>query len=296
MVLYHTNFTFNNLQTHFHGVEIFFVISGFLISKVSRKKTPKQFLLGRIVRIIPNYWLATALLLTTLKMWGYWPNQHVVFSFLFIPHRSIPGLYPVLGVGWTLNIEMYCYFIFFLCILINRKYAPIICAVFIVVIQEILLIYFNSEIVNSSYAHHNVDFFVLGILIWYLSSSQTITKSISLVPPRIFILTVLSYPLIYIYTGFNKNMEVGVLCIIAILVKPTKQIRINSVLVVLGDASYSCYLLQTILIEWLRAKHILPNSILYSTIILVSSWVIAVFWNQTLEKPLTRKLQKLFNI
>ena len=56
---YHIAFNFGTF-----GVDIFFVLSGFVIALVTLdKKDPKLFLINRISRIVPLYWLLTCLLL-----------------------------------------------------------------------------------------------------------------------------------------------------------------------------------------------------------------------------------------
>ncbi|HEY0254337.1 MAG TPA: acyltransferase family protein, partial [Kofleriaceae bacterium] len=40
------------------GVDVFFVISGFIIAFIGSKK-PDQFLLRRAIRVVPFYWAAT---------------------------------------------------------------------------------------------------------------------------------------------------------------------------------------------------------------------------------------------
>lgn len=50
------------------GVDIFFVISGLVIYLSTRDKTiePRQFLLNRVLRIVPAYWFYTALMAALL--------------------------------------------------------------------------------------------------------------------------------------------------------------------------------------------------------------------------------------
>lgn len=106
------------------GVEIFFVLSGFVMIYSSTKIMNdlngwKIFAERRIVRIVPIYWIATSIkLLVLLLTTGY--VLHAKFnvvqtldSFFFLPARnSEGGIGPVLGVGWTLNFEMLFYFLF----------------------------------------------------------------------------------------------------------------------------------------------------------------------------------------
>ena len=93
------------------------------------------------------------------------------------------------------------------------------------------------------------------------------------------------------HTQFG-SVEIFFICLISILVMPNSTSKINNYLILMGDASYSCYLLHTILIEWLRAKHISPGSLFYSILLLTISWLLALIWCVLIEKPLTSQLKK----
>ncbi|ALK08670.1 acyltransferase family protein [Blastochloris viridis] len=102
------------------GVDIFFVISGFIMWTITRRgTTPAAFMVDRVYRIVPLYWLAT-LVLALGTLLSLFPRMHVsasalVTSLFFIPHlsESVPGeIYPILAQGWTLNYEMFFYLIF----------------------------------------------------------------------------------------------------------------------------------------------------------------------------------------
>ena len=106
------------------GVEIFFVLSGFVMIYSSLKliNDPngwKIFAERRIVRIVPIYWIATSVkVLALVFTTGYILHTkfnvlQVVESYLFLPARGVEGyITPVMGVGWTLNFEMFFYFLF----------------------------------------------------------------------------------------------------------------------------------------------------------------------------------------
>ncbi len=106
------------------GVDLFFVISGFVILVSSARLRAQQagglaFMARRLERIVPLYWLLTLFKLSiTLASPGLTPGTrpdawNVVASLLFIPARDAAGLIrPVLPVGWTLNFEMLFYLIF----------------------------------------------------------------------------------------------------------------------------------------------------------------------------------------
>jgi exopolysaccharide production protein ExoZ len=102
-------------------VDVFFVISGFIMWVVSyqRPPTPGGFLLRRIERIVPLYWAVTlgtaaAAIIAPFAFPRMTPSlSHVLGSILFVPHRDPTGaVYPLIAPGWSLNYEMFFYLIF----------------------------------------------------------------------------------------------------------------------------------------------------------------------------------------
>ena len=104
------------------GVNIFFVISGFIMFVMTYGKNvgPAEFYYRRIVRIVPLYWMLTSIivlimLISPSAMNGYkFELSHVIASYLFIPavNPMTGTLLPVLIPGWTLNYEMFFYLMF----------------------------------------------------------------------------------------------------------------------------------------------------------------------------------------
>lgn len=100
------------------GVDLFFVISGFVMALSSNSlrgtlRPARTFLRRRLERVVPLYWIATTLKLAVAVRYapellnGTW---HIVASYLFLPALNEAGaLHPVLIVGWTLNFEMFFY-------------------------------------------------------------------------------------------------------------------------------------------------------------------------------------------
>ncbi|QAU48749.1 acyltransferase family protein [Bradyrhizobium guangzhouense] len=115
-----------------HGVDLFFVISGFVMIVSSRQLIGKPngalvFSIRRLVRIVPLYWAATtfklavAILTTGLALHVTINPVNVIFSYLFIPSYNGPYISPILHPGWTLNYEMMFYFLFATSILIGAS-------------------------------------------------------------------------------------------------------------------------------------------------------------------------------
>jgi exopolysaccharide production protein ExoZ len=110
------------------GVDIFFVISGFVMvmstrglpsGGPARKRAAWIFMKRRILRIVPLYWFYTLLKATlilavpALAVKSSIVPAHMAASLLFVPMTAPWGLVqPVLPVGWTLNFEMLFYTVF----------------------------------------------------------------------------------------------------------------------------------------------------------------------------------------
>lgn len=125
-LLLHDNFDrgFTPWNNGNSGVDLFFVISGFIMI-VSSQSLARQadgwrrFLALRLVRVVPMYWLVTlAKLALIVAIPEFARHTHpttwnTIASFLFIP--SVDGIgeaRPVVAVGWTLSFEMFFYVAF----------------------------------------------------------------------------------------------------------------------------------------------------------------------------------------
>ncbi|HEX8166170.1 MAG TPA: acyltransferase [Beijerinckiaceae bacterium] len=196
VVFYHTDHRlFDGIHTDLNGVSIFFVISGFIMCYVTRND-PSRFFEKRLIRIVPLYWFATATVvvlntygltnpvvtlpamfgngLSSLQSWIVGCSRafldgelwlRVLKSLFFIPLP--PGEYPVIGVGWTLNLEMFFYFVFGVALLVTRTWAPVAaCAVLLAMKSEAVAAACGP--VCAFYAHDYTYFFVLGVGLYYV--------------------------------------------------------------------------------------------------------------------------------
>jgi peptidoglycan/LPS O-acetylase OafA/YrhL len=108
------------------GVDIFFIISGFVMAvsalgKATGPEAAGKFLERRVVRVMPLYWLVTTVLLLR-ELFGpaatFGPAArpsaaYVVCSYLLVPVRnSFGSIAPLLAPGWTLSFEMFFYLCF----------------------------------------------------------------------------------------------------------------------------------------------------------------------------------------
>jgi exopolysaccharide production protein ExoZ len=123
------------------GVDVFFVISGLImwITTCDRETAPLTFLGRRLARIVPLYWMATSvsvvlmLLAPSVLQTARFDLPHVIASYAFLAWRN-PGtgtFEPVVIPGWTLNYEMFFYLVFAVLLLVRRsRRLPLAVALF----------------------------------------------------------------------------------------------------------------------------------------------------------------------
>lgn len=101
-----------------HGVDLFFVISGFIIFYATQGSdlTPGAFLRRRVERIMPLYAVVIAAVTALALLWpavfgtpGWYTPRHILKSLMFVSFTD--GEMPVVYVGWSLEYEMYFYLV-----------------------------------------------------------------------------------------------------------------------------------------------------------------------------------------
>ena len=120
------------------GVDLFFILSGFLMIHISGKyrsgeRSIGDFLAQRMIRIWPLYGLVTLFvclpLVRSALIGGSLPFDFQparLASLLFVPSFNEKGLLlPILAVGWTLNYEMLFYLCFAFSLLLARRHLLI---------------------------------------------------------------------------------------------------------------------------------------------------------------------------
>lgn len=136
-----TDFTPSHALPWTAGVDLFFVISGFIMVHSSaglfdRPDGARLFVARRIARIVPLYWAATTFFLAVLLASPALVNSgtpspaQIAASYLFWPMANAAGeLQPIYSLGWTLNYEMLFYALFGAALLApGRLVVPLVCA------------------------------------------------------------------------------------------------------------------------------------------------------------------------
>lgn len=277
------------------GVDVFFVISGFVIYLTFNRKRPSvgTFFLKRAFRIIPIYWLLTLFAVIVSKfLFGFTePMEKIISSMLFV--NNFFGMdYPVLYPGWSLNFEWLFYLVFALNIGINALTKK---PAFILTVFTLLFI------VSLAQANPRILEFALGMAIAKLRERRGIARlgapaillgAVLLIAPPI---TNTALPGFFNQEFIYWGIPAALLVFGAVNIKQTKA----RFWVKLGNASYAAYLIQY---ESLRilglAFHdvgMTPQTVLFRSVLtLIVTWSVAIFLETYLDSPLRRRLENKF--
>ena len=116
------------------GVDIFFVISGFVIAySTGLKQGAGRFWVHRLIRVCPPYYL---FVMAIIGVWLIAPHliktttvdlESIVGTFAFIPYVKSEGrIMPILFVGWTLGYEMFFYTIFAIAMALSHRHRVLL--------------------------------------------------------------------------------------------------------------------------------------------------------------------------
>lgn len=301
------------------GVDLFFVISGFIMVIVhfndfQKAGAPANFAIKRIKRIVPIYWilsfLALGILIARPDLFYFnrtLDYEWILSSFLFFPLRSDSGITtPLIGVGWTLNYEMYFYVVFSILLFFPRKYfLPAITSFFVV---SVAVGYFveRTNLFIILITNWLLLEFLLGCFIGFLYKSglrlPTAAGLLGIVAPlvvwTIWVATSESEGV----GGFPRFVWWGLpaaVFLASVVLCPAISSKMQSrALVVFGDSSYSLYLTHTFTLPFVAlvmkkvgvAPYIHPD--IAMLLMALACCVAAYFFYLIVEKPITKYLRR----
>ncbi len=107
----------------FLGVDVFFVLSGFVVLRSAEGRSPGKFVRGRILRLYPEFWLAVLLAAAVYHLapgdfGGTPPLLRVLGNLTMIP--TFIGVTEIDGVYWTLAVEVKFYFLLWALLLLRQ--------------------------------------------------------------------------------------------------------------------------------------------------------------------------------
>jgi exopolysaccharide production protein ExoZ len=238
------------------GVDLFFVLSGFVmwITTADKAQSVAEFWWKRVRRVVPLYWAATlaaatvAFVLPQILKSTQFDVPHILASLAFLPwlNPADPAgdmIAPVIVPGWTLNYEMYFYFLFGLCILVPVRHR--IAAITALIGSVFVVANLAPESTAARFYGDTVIFeFVAGVLL-----GRIYQTGISFSAPVIAMAVSFGFAVLLYndYRAFDLPRLITIGLPAAFILFFATAIRIQDLkawrwLRILGDASYSIYL------------------------------------------------------
>ncbi|QYA06436.1 acyltransferase family protein [Agrobacterium larrymoorei] len=277
------------------GVDLFFVISGFIMGTIGVNDRPLRFLSKRAIRIAPLYWLFTFAMCAG-AIAGVYSNftfdaVRLIKSLLFIPYWDETGhTWPLMVVGWTLNLEVFFYIVFAIGISFGR---PILFTA--ATLLAMVFLGYGFETSNAAFTLWTSNLlleFVAGLLLSRFSLGEkfavpaVVIGVAALITTNVFSLFDPSYrilvwgvPAVLIVAGCLAIERMGNWS--SPVLKPVQKV---------GDASYSLYLSHAF---FAAAVHkFFGTAFLPSALGVAAAIVGAVAIFHLVEKPLIKFLKR----
>ncbi len=302
---------FTKVVTHwgFAGVDIFFVLSGYVVYQSADKSEfdVRRFLTRRAMRIYLGYW-PVLLALVVLSIFGLtYPSEHRNLSSVLLLEPFMWNNW--LPTAWSLTYELYFYlWIAIICALkwVPRGLTLLVFILAVLVWNLAVLLLYPAEVYAG---HQTLRFpmtslgleFLAGAAIAHLNRRHRLMVDR---PTTFFIIGCLlviggfalgtSSPqfdtIDILRAGSYGVAAMGAL--LAVLAMSGFSLKAPLVLVAIGDASYSLYLIHPILL-WLMGafqfRHIAAGSLGqlgFLLLVPVLVVVISLFWFRWVEQPL----------
>ncbi len=304
------------------GVDLFFVISGFVMVVASRKLfgqagAPGRFLGRRVARIVPIYWLMTAVFLVILRIRPETLNSvppglsEIIKSFLFIPYlKPADGLIqPVFKLGWTLNYEMMFYCLFAVAIMLPARRAVLALSLALAALVGLGFILAPGPGALAFWTAPIILEFMLGMWI-----GLAFLQGVRLSAPVGWFVAISGLALLMLgdisavdSIGFARLQLWGLPCAMIVAGAALSPASINApsrltgALIALGDASYALYLchpfaIRLLRVGWERSGAVALGPWAYIASACLAATIAALLIHRFFEKPVTQVVQQRLGV
>jgi len=283
------------------GVDFFFILSGFIISyssfhKYNNPSAFQNYIKNRVIRIyIPYLPIGIAMYILYVFL-PFFSNSNREIS-LFTSLTLFPSGNPALSVAWTLTFELFFYLVFGISFFSRKawNYFVLLWALSILLfnytsLQHIAII--QSPILNLFLSPYNIEF-ILGYLLSLIIIHNVKIRAgyLFVIFSLLFFLFIrfrnLKYPTIDFYMNYLFSC-MAALILYFVINRFRNKINENSIMMLVGNASYSIYLihnpLQMLIIRLFPKINSIPSLILSLALVVFLSSIFGYLYYLTFEK------------
>lgn len=308
------------------GVQIFFVLSGFTIyyQMYDRNYSLKRFLLVRLTRISIPYFPILILILIYLQLggqpfneWAMIFNQgkitalNIITHFTYLSPYNIRYANSIIGVEWTLSIEVFYYIV--IGTFISKKIFKLNISYFIAFGLGLFLLAIVSAVSAKAgiISHLHMAWlppkygymFILGGASFYIRNKigEAISKDTLLSISNISILIIFFSALLLLVTDVVKNDFIlefyfALITFIAIICTQDEaflsKIFINKLMIFLGSISYSFYLLHYLVLHICRTDNLNAEK---TVLLFISTIFVSAVWYWIFENKIYNLIKTKIN-
>lgn len=284
------------------GVDIFFIISGFIMAYTTKPNlTAKKFLIKRCIRIVPLYWITLSFALIAYLSFPNLVNggrtSAVISSFFLIP-SNLPFLNQN---AWTLSYEFVFYILFAISLSLWSKFLLLSTIFSILSLSAIgLCVKFNNPFLQMLTSSLMIEF-IYGFFLYYFILEWNKVKIYRLLILCISIAITLIIFIIDIpfeFRFFSFGLPALCLCLVLVSCESFFKKYLSKLSSFIGDISYSLYLTHPFILSGvgylLYKLNLSNNSYIFVFTLLMTSVVAAFFVYKYIENPLTKYFSNLY--
>lgn len=318
----HLHFLGGYCRIGFAGVDLFFVISGFIIHFTSKSylNTPSklgEYWKKRTIRVYPIYWIVTTgifffqFLLPLLNEraalnTGY-PMEWLEFVKTYL---LLPVHFAINPVSWTLSYELFFYLMFSLLIISKRLWVVpagvLLFSAWHIFVEQYQHRTFGYNYYNFFFSSYNIEFF-LGYLLFivYDKGLFSMPTWLAWLGVACSLGMIISFGYGVVDGDYYKRFVIFGLTSVLLLhsllkLEEAQQLTIHPLFIVLGDASYIIYLIHFPLIFFMNKLLLLTHIQLsnqglinYSYLIVLVIMGLGVLLHKYLEVPMNTYLMQI---